>query len=220
METSKTATTVGLVGTLSSLLSMVLISLERMSSILWPFRHRTLNIWYYHISVGIVWFMAFSIATVNVSIDLFNTRSSFKFLTAIAIFCSVAVIGIAYLAICISMKRNRMPGKTCRSLEQDRKLAKALFLVTALSIIAFLPAGFSFTFSVYLGHLHSFWVQIAIVVQQSNSFLNPVVYCLKMPEFKESLNKLLCRCSRQRLPRLSGNAGEVTLRSFKIVDTL
>ena len=219
-EVRKMATVAGVVGTLSSLLSMALISLERMCAILWPFRHRILNILYYHISVGIVWFMACSIATVNVSIDLYNIRSSFKFLTAIAIFCSVAVIGGAYLAIWISTRRNLMSGKTGRSTEQDRKLAKTLFLVTALSIVMFLPIGIHHVFSSYLEHKHSFWVQITIVVQQSNSFLNPFVYRFKMPEFKESLHKLLCCCSRQRLPRLQGNTGEVTLRSLKIVDTL
>ena len=219
-ELTKTATIIGLVGILCSLLSMVLISLERMCAILWPFRHRILSIWHYHISVGIVWFMAFSTATLNASIDVFNTKSNFTFVTAVAIFCSVALISGAYLAIWISTRRNRMPGRTYRSTEQDRKLAKTLFLVTALSIIVFLPKGINYTFSTYKEHMHSFWVQLTIVAQQTNSILNPAVYCFNMPEFKESLKKLLCRCSRQRPPRLPRNTGGVTLKSFKIVGTI
>ena len=214
---TKTATIVGLVGTLCSLLSMALISLERMSAVLWPFRHRVLNIWHYHISVGIVWLMAFSIASTNVSINLSNTESNFKFVTAITIFFSVIVISGAYLAIWISTRRNRMPCRTDRSMEQDRKLAKTLFFVTVLSIIAYLPNGVNYALSTYLENMHSFWVQIIIVVQQSNSFLNPVVYCFKMPEFRDSLNNFLCRCSRPSRPR---TAGEVTLTSLRNVGTL
>ena len=31
-----------------------MISLERMLPILWPFRHRLLNAWHYHVSVGFI----------------------------------------------------------------------------------------------------------------------------------------------------------------------
>lgn len=50
--------------------------------------------------------------------------------------------------------------------------------------------------------MYSFRVQIFVVVQKTNYFLNPIVYCFKIPEFKESLS-------------YSG----FTLRALKIIET-
>lgn len=73
------------VGVTSSILSLALISLERMFAMLWPFRHRTVNTWYYHLSVGIVWLLACFNGVVNVAIDLYRTESQdgFSYLMAI-----------------------------------------------------------------------------------------------------------------------------------------
>ena len=134
------------VGVTSSILSLALISLERMLAMLWPFRHRTVKTWYYHLSVGIVWLLACFNGVVNVIIDLYRTKSQdgFSYLMAITIICSVLVITDAYLAIWFSIKRsNRFRSNTCRSMEQDRKLAKTLFIVTAFSVFTCLPSGIS-----------------------------------------------------------------------------
>ncbi|XP_078378629.1 somatostatin receptor type 2-like [Oculina patagonica] len=214
----KTALIVDVIGIISSILSLALISLERMLAILWPFRHRTLSTRYYHVSVAIVWFLAFLNVTVNVNID-----NAYSILTVGTVISSVLIITGAYLAIWISTRRNEMSTNVSRTAEQHRKLAKTLFIVTALSIVTYLPSGISIAFRDYLTHLHSFRVQITIVVQYSNSFLNPVVYCFKMPEFKTSLKKLLSRCWRRHSSfgeQLSGSTSGVILKWIKSVETL
>ena len=211
------------VGVTSSILSLALISLERMFAMLWPFRHRTVNTWYYHLSVGIVWLLSCFTGVVNVTIDLYRTDSQdgFSYLMAITIICCVLIITGAYLAIWFSIKRsNRFRNNTCRSMEQDRKLAKTLFIVTALSIFTCLPSGISLALRDYLQNMFSFRVQITFAAQYANSFLNPVIYCFKIPEFQASLKRLLCSCPRQRLP-FNENTEErsvVTLRSLKSIE--
>ena len=167
------------ISSIPSLLSMVLISLERMFAVLWPFRHRILNIWCYHISVGIIWFVACLYAIVNVGFEFNNTKNDFtySYFIPIIMISSVLIISGAYLAIWISMRRNRMLGKSSRSMEQDKRLAKTLFGRTGLSIITYLPSGISFAFRNYFYQLHSFRLQITIAVQQANSLFNPIVYC-------------------------------------------
>ncbi len=221
----KTAIIVDAIGTVSSILSLVLISLERMLAILWPFRHRTVKTWYYYVSIAFVWCVAFLNGIVNASIDLYSRKHNdgFSFLMAVTIICSVLIITIAYMAIWISTKRNRFRNNTCRPMEENKKLAKTLFIDTLLSVITCLPSGISLVLRDYLHHPYSFRVQITIVAQYANSFLNPVVYCLNMPEFKESVKKLLCRCSRPQR-RLNGTSSDATngviLRSVKTVKTL
>ena len=211
----KTILVIDVVGIISSLLSLALISLDRMLAILRPFRHRMLSAWHYHISIGSVWLLASLNAILNV-----NIGNAYSILTVITVMGSVVIITGAYLAIWISTRRNRLPSS--RNMEQNRKLAKTLFIVTAISIATCLPNGISLAFRDYLEHLHSFRVQITLVAQFSNSFLNPVVYCFKMPEFRRSLRKLLCRCSPQRNlfnETSSQTDCGVTLKSMKTLGT-
>ena len=181
---------------MASISSLALISLERMVAILWPFRNRLFSIWHYHVSVGIVWLIAVSNAIITLHFDIF---SSYRFVMAVTVIISVLVVTGAYLAIWISIGRNRSPTKTCKSMEQNRKLAKTLLIVTTLSIILCLPSGIGLVFIKYMPHAYSFPVHLIMVAQYTNTFLNPVVYSFKMPEFKMSLKKLFCCCRRKRL---------------------
>lgn len=214
----KTAHIVDAIGIISSILSLALISLERMLAILWPFRHRTLSTRYYYVSVGIIWFLA----SLNVIVNV-NIYNAYSILTVVTVISSVLVITGAYLAIWITTRHSEISSNvSARSAEYNRKLAKTLFIVTALSIVTYLPSGISIAFRDYINHLHSFRVQITVVLQYSNSFLNPVVYCFKMPEFKTSLKKLLPRCWQRHHSfgeNVSVCASGVTLKSLKVVNT-
>lgn len=223
------ATMVDLIGTISSVLSMALISLERMLAILWPFRHRLLNAWYYHVSIGFIWLVSALNMFSNLHLDPDTTKAdnAYSILTVTTYICSVVIIVVAYAAIWITTRRDQTPSNahSHRQIKQSRKLTKTLCLVTALSVITCLPYGISIAFKNFLQHVYSFRAQITIALQYANSFLNPAVYCFKMPEFKASLRKLLCRC--RSLERRSFNAEEssqttsgVTLRSLRVVNTV
>lgn len=177
-----------------------------MLAILWPFRHRVLNTSLYYVSVGFIWGVASLNGYVTLQFDLYDpkTESPFRFLTAFTVITSVGVITVAYLAIWISIRRNRLPSNHGRTMEQNRNLAKTLFIVTALSIITYLPNGIYSSFREFWQNLYSFWPQTTIAIQYSNSFLNPVIYSFKIPEFRRTLKRLLCRCPRQ--PRFASNA--------------
>ena len=223
----KTAIFIDILGLVSSISSLALISLERMFAILWPFHHRSLIIWHYHVSVGIVWLIASINATITVQFGVFDTKgnSEYRYVVAVVIIMSVVVITGAYLAIWISTRLNRLPSTACRSMvERDRKLAKTLFVVTILSVITSLPAGISLMFTADLppSDMYSFINQTVMVAQYANSFLNPVVYSFKMPEFKMSLKKLLCRCQKKTLSfsdNAYGSSTGVILRSLKAIET-
>ena len=172
----------------ASLLSLALISLERMCAILWPFRHRLSRKWYYLTSVGSVWTLAILNGVANI-----NSNEQFSLFTVISSITPVVVISVAYFAIWIKTRRHNLPGQTSRSQEHDRRLAKTLCIVTGLSILFCLPSGITLALYNYTQNIHSFGFQIPIVALYTNSFLNPIVYCFKMPEFKQALGKLFCR---------------------------
>lgn len=120
----------------ASLLSLALISLERMCAILWPFRHRLSRKWHYLTSVGSVWALAILNGVANI-----NINEQFSLFTVISSITSVVVISVAYFAIWIKTRRQNLPRKTSRSQEHDRRLAKTLCIVTGLSILFCLPSG-------------------------------------------------------------------------------
>ena len=183
--------------TVASLSSLVLISLERMVAILWPLRHRLIKTRYFYVSIGFVWFL--SAANVLSNLRLYNDITyddSYSVFTSVTFVTSLVVITVSYLAIWISVRRNAIPSNDRRSMKQSSKLAKTLFIVTALSIMTSLPYGIIITLKEFSEDFFSFRVQIIMVVQYANSLLNPVIYCFRMPEFKASLKKLFCcRCS-------------------------
>ena len=183
--------------TVASLASLVLISLERMVAILWPLRHRLIKTRYFYVSIGFVWFL--SAANVLSNLHLYNDITyddSYSVFTSVTFVTSLVVITVSYLAIWISVRRNAIPSNDRRSMGQSRKLAKTLFIVTALSIMTSLPYGIIITLKEFSEDFFSFRVQIIMAVQYANSLLNPVIYCFRMPEFKASLKKLFCcHCS-------------------------
>ena len=212
---------IDLSATLSSVTSLALISLERMFAILWPFRHRLLKKRYYYVSIGVVWLISASNG-----VSTLSSRTGYNIFTAGSFIIAVTVIFAAYSAIWMhSTLRNRVPSSRGKSsnIRQNKRLANTLFVVTALSLMTCLPYGITIAFNDdFLENLYSFRVQFTLVVMYANSFLNPIVYCFRMPAFKASLKKIFCHCtcpgSRNRFAieksyQSSGNAA--SLKSIK-----
>ena len=217
--------TLDISATVASLSSLVLISLERMYAILWPFRHRLLKTRYFYVSISFIWLLSAANVVSNLRLDSDPTNdNAYIIFMSVTFITSVLVITVAYLAIWISMRRNQVPNNDRRSIQKSRKLAKTLFIVTALSIITCLPYGIVIAFTDFSKDLFSFKLQIIMVAQYANSCVNPIIYCFRMPEFKASLKKLVFCCSRKRLSfddncQRSTTSG-ITLRSMTSIEAL
>ena len=188
-----------LLASTASLLSLSLISLERLFAILWPFRHRLLETWYYFAFISGVWLLS-AANTVYLTTGYLAYGRSLNFIAlplSILVIISILITTSSYLAIWISIRRSPLQNNGSRSLEQNRRLAKTLFLVTILSLTTWLPIGVSMAFQSYFRDKDSDYMYITFALQYSNSLLNPIVYCFKMPEFKQSLKHLFCRCLSQ-----------------------
>lgn len=182
---------IDLSATLSSVTSLASISLERMFAILWPFRHRLLKTRYFYVSIGVVWLISGSNGVLTLS-----SHTGYSIFTAGSFIIAITVIFAAYSAIWMQSRlRNRMPSSREKSsnMRQNKRLANTLFVVTALSLMTCLPYGITIAFKDdFLENLYSFRVQFTLVVMYANSFLNPIVYCFRMPAFKASLKKIFC----------------------------
>ena len=96
------------------------------------------------------------------------------------------------------------------AIRRERKLTKTLFIVTIVSLILVMPFTiFWFLFHVTSGEKvetisHETWRHLALSLNglfYGNSLINPLLYALKMPQFKRALF-LLLRCKSRAEPVL------------------
>ena len=182
---------------LSSIFTLTAISLERLHAIVRPLRHRQLTLRSY----------AIAIATPRILSIIVTSVPVFPFITYIQT-SSVIIISLSspLLITCVSYciiwrkQASRIPnGAQGR---KDVHLNKTLLLITAVFVLSWLP------FQV-LPILMSLCISCQILpmifyvakfLQYSNSLMNFLVYCFRMPDFRKALSRMLpqmqCRCSR------------------------
>ena len=99
------------------------------------------------------------------------------------------IITAAYLTIFIYSKK-RVPRVELNREQNHNKLTKTLFIVTLLSLITWTPHGIA---NVLRFTTHDVEGEVYLAGQfcrLANSYVNPIVYCLQMPEFRERLINL------------------------------
>ena len=189
---------------MASVINLAAISLERTHATFRPFQHRLLKKWVFGAAVAAVWITAVLSAS-YIYLDVFFTLSGpgefYSYLSIIS-FCFI-VIAVSYASIVAKMLCGTLPQHQ-RAISRERKLTKTLFIVTLVSCMLFSPYIIScflifskttfFSYSSQTLHSRFFFVSLAYV----NSMVNPILYTLRIPEFKRALVSLLAyRSGRQ-----------------------
>lgn len=185
----------------ASVVTLTVISLERVYATVVPVGYRGLkrrNYWY---SVAVIWFVAISTAGVCL-VSNFAFKSleiaTYVSMSLLSVFCTV--ISVSYVTIWYRIKSKRRNMRQ-RTNEYENKLALTVFIVTITSLAAWLPfviVNVLFVFSSV--HLNFNFVYFSKVLHYGNSFVNPIVYSLRMPEFRTSVVRMFSLRSSQRRP--------------------
>lgn len=126
-----------------SLLSLLVISLERAFAVLWPFRHRLASTRVYIISIIVIWGAGLCLTTVellSIYTDKISELTSFLIMNSVC-FIALVVILVSYMAIRKKL-RNTNPtveAHNRKTIEQNVKLSKTMFVVIGLSFAFWLP---------------------------------------------------------------------------------
>ena len=197
---------------LASVTNLAAISLERMHATFRPFKHRLIKKKIFGAVIAGVWFTA-ALSTAILFSPFFLGRSditTFFHLQASHLslgFCCLLIIVVSYTSIATKVHCGTHP-QHHGTIRRERKLTKTLFIVTIVSLILVMPFTiFWFLFSVTSGEmfdtisdqtwLHLFYSLGSLFF--ANSLINPLLYALKMPEFKRALF-LLLRCRSRSEP--------------------
>ena len=178
----------------ASMTFLVLISLERFYAVAWPFRHRITTTRTYAYWIGTVWCYS-GLATFVSSLSDFVSEpflsEACAWIVTSLVGLGVILISCAYYGIWIySNKENPRLPQNRR--EQNKRLAKTLFIVTLLSIVTWLPFGviYILPYSVGQEYISLHVIFTGRLLQLTSSAVNPIVYCFRMPEFRNTLNKI------------------------------
>ncbi|XP_022790102.1 adenosine receptor A2b-like [Stylophora pistillata] len=172
-----------------SIFTLASISLERMHAILWPLHHRTLTLRFYTCVIGIPWIFGL----VGMSCRFFSfydgiSWMGFTIIINVLLLAPLLITIIAYVLIW-RKQRHRLPNEVQVD-DRDKKLAKTLRTITGAFILTWGPHQVINTVFISGVSIRS-WPYLVFhimkIMQFINSFINVVVYSLRIPEFREAL---------------------------------
>ena len=197
---------------LASVVNLAAISLERMHATFRPFKHRLIKKKIFGAAVAGVWFTAALFTAIVFSSLFLGSSDTTSFFQALAsyfalLFCCLLITVVSYTSIATKFNCGTHP-QHHGAIRRERNLTKTLFIVTIVSLILVMPFTiFWFVFCVTSGEMfetisYQTWPHLSyslVCLLYANSLINPLLYALKMPEFKRALF-LLLRCRYRSEP--------------------
>lgn len=177
---------------LSSIITAAFIAIERFYAIGWPLKHRSIaRRRAYYISIFLTWLL-------SVALSASIVGSLYKSID-VAVIIWVSYASILTLTICVcyigiwtkfTLGRKDIRGDNIGT-SQNKRSTKTLLLITAIALLSWLPLIVTNTASVYI-LVDKHIVLTVNLLNFCNSFANPVLYSLRIPEFRKAL------CLRER----------------------
>ena len=187
----------------SSIISLVVVSLERLFATFWPFRHRALDRKVYFVSIALIWVLA----TFPPSIHAMKGQhiipiKQMGYIWIPFLVVLFLIIYISYVAILIKVRGGTQPqghGLT----ERNRKLTISLLILTVVSLVTWMPFVIYNLLYLFKENLafHPNTLYFFKLLHFVNSMVNPIIYALRIPKFRKAAIDLLhCRSlfARQR----------------------
>ena len=174
-----------------ALISAASISVERFYAIYWPFKHRTLTVRTYRTALGVVWILAVVISAVfNALLNLISFKQAVYVWTPYTLILILLICG-CHIGIWRKFSHGRVDSQQESRALQNKRLTKTLMLVSTLVLQSWIPLIILHCLDTSTISIPWKYVNIADIQNYSNSFLNPIVYAFRIPEFKQAF---LSRC--------------------------
>ena len=190
-----------------SLLNLTFISLERTHATFCPFKHRSVKKWVYGVVIAVTWLVPVVVMSLVFGLLSFN-HVSFKIASVLFSYISILLLVIfaCYFIIYIKVRGGRFAQLHGAAGLRERKLTSTMFLVTFGSFLTFLPqivfwaeVAFDFKLLSSLPTDYAFHISMAVFVFfVFNSLINPMIYAIRMPEFRAGILQIIFRKTLRR----------------------
>ena len=180
---------------LTSLTSIAVISLDRLHATFRPFRHRFITENVYWVTISATWVLP---AMVSVTLSLFLAfwnelqRYYFPLWESYSCLC-LFVICVSYSSIVVQFLRGAKPQQHGATANRQIKLTITLFIMTIVSLLMWLPFVIAASSRLKSVRLHRTFEALFL----ANSFVNVIVYTIRMPEFRKAILELFKRRQRK-----------------------
>ena len=192
---------------IASLTNITIIALERVHATFCPLRHRVLKKWVYRFIIAIVWVISGLLAIAYNLLRKFKESyyyGSSIFLTFSSIF--PLIICVAYTSIVIKVRCGAQP-QHHGAASRERKLTMTLLMVTVVSLLLLLPHAIWLS-ALYFSK-HEIWRSLSFSVAThldfaliflfyANSLVNPLLYAIRMPEYRSAILGLFRKRPRRQ----------------------
>ena len=189
----------------SSLTNIAAISVERLHATLWPFRHRLIKKWVYALIIAVVW-VTTGLLSIALGV-LFEVKGPnyYSYLLNSFVAICLLVTCISYPSIIIKVRCRAQP-RHHGAASRERKLTMTLLIVTVVSLLLYLP----YTVIVYVSVIseqfkiltskpvHYHLGNAIMVLFYANSLVNPILYAIRIPEYRSAVLALFRRRPQQQ----------------------
>ena len=179
---------------IASQVNLCLISLDRLHATLFPFRHCLISKRFYYKTIISSWFIAFLMASLMADLNS-NESDESSYLWASFNILTILVLTVSYIIIILSVQSSRH-SQYRSSIHTEKKLSVTLFIVTGLSVLTILPWAIYISMPVEkqreLSSMSSVDInEVLAVIYISSSIVNPLVYAVRMQEFRKAIGNLV-----------------------------
>ena len=188
-----------------SLTNIAVISLERFHATFRPFNHRLIKRWVYVVAITVVWVFPVIVSVISVVEFLYFNGYHLYMLESYCLLCFI-VIFVFYTSILFKFRFGAHPQRHCAAALRQRKLTVTLFITTLVSLLLWLPYNIYLLVDWSTDILNSLSFKELFDLEYSlrflfyaNSLVNPILYTIRMPDFKKALLSLFRRHQRENV---------------------
>ena len=190
-----------------SLTNITIIALERLHATFRPLKHRVLKKWVYRLIIAVVWVTS-GLVSIAFVLLLYFKKTVYYTLSLYFAYISIClvIICVSYTSIVIKVRCGAQP-QHHGAASRERKLTMTLLIVTVVSLLLYLPYVVTMLTIVVSKsdilrslsppvqfHLYYAW----LVLCYANSLVNPILYAIRMPEYRSAFLALFRKRPQQQ----------------------
>ena len=181
---------------IASLTNITIIALERAHATFCPLRHRVLKKWVYRFIIAIVWVISGLLAIIYSLLQKFEETYYYGGAVLVTfLFIFLLIICVAYTSIVIKVRCGAQP-QHHGAASRERKLTMTLLIVTVVSLLFYLPHVIWLS-AIYFSK-DEIWRSLSLsvayhldfallILLYANSLVNPLLYAIRMPEYRSAV---------------------------------